>query len=53
MIDIHSHLIPGVDDGSKSIEESLTLLKRAEEDGITELITTPHFMKNGELKLLS
>ena len=51
MIDIHSHLIPGVDDGSQSIEESLALLKQAEEDGITELITTPHFIKNGEYRI--
>ena len=51
MIDIHSHLVPGVDDGSQSIEESLALLKQAEEDGITELITTPHFMKNGQFRI--
>ena len=51
MIDIHSHLIPGVDDGSQSLEESLSLLKQAERDGITELITTPHFMKNGEFRM--
>ena len=51
MIDIHSHLVPGVDDGSQSLEESLALLKQAEEDGITELITTPHFMKNGEYRV--
>ena len=50
MIDIHNHLIPGVDDGSQSLEESLSLLKQAEQDGITELITTPHFMKNGEFR---
>ena len=51
MIDIHSHLIPGVDDGSQSPEESFSLLKQAERDGITELITTPHFMKNGEFRM--
>ena len=51
MIDIHSHLVPGVDDGSQGLEESLALLKQAEEDGITELITTPHFMKNGEYRI--
>ena len=51
MIDIHSHLVPGVDDGSQSLEESLALLKQVEEDGITELITTPHFMKNGEYRV--
>ena len=36
MIDIHGHLIPGVDDGSQSLEESLSLLKQAERDGIKE-----------------
>ena len=51
MIDIHSHLVSGVDDGSQSIEESLALLKQAEKDGITELITTPHFMKIGEYRV--
>lgn len=51
MIDIHSHLIPRVDDGSQSLEESLSLLKQAEEDGITELISTPHFIKNGEYRI--
>ena len=51
MIDSHSHLVSRVDDGSQSIEESLALLKQAEKDGITELITTPHFMKNGEFRI--
>ena len=50
MIDIHSHLVPGVDDGSQSIEESLGLLKQAETEGITEIITTPHYMKNGDFR---
>ena len=47
MIDIHSHLVPGVDDGSQSLDESLSLLEQAEKEGITEIVTTPHFMKNG------
>lgn len=51
MIDIHSHLVPGVDDGSQSLDESLSLLEQAEKEGITEIVTTPHFMKNGEFRI--
>ena len=43
-IDLHSHLIPGIDDGSKSMEESLTLLKGMEALGYEKVITTPHIM---------
>lgn len=44
--DMHSHLIPGIDDGSKSIEDSLALLKKFEEMGYTKVITTPHVMSD-------
>lgn len=40
--DIHSHLLPGIDDGVKSWEESLELVQQFEEIGYTKLITTPH-----------
>ncbi len=43
-VDLHSHLIPGIDDGSQSIEESLTLLKGLEALGYEKVITTPHIM---------
>ena len=43
MIDIHSHILPCVDDGSESIEESLQLLQIMKEQGITAVIATPHF----------
>ncbi len=43
MIDIHSHILPEVDDGSKSLEMSLEMGKIAQNDGITEIIATPHF----------
>lgn len=44
--DMHSHLIPGIDDGSKSIEESITLIKELHALGFTKLITTPHIMSD-------
>ena len=43
-VDIHSHIVPGIDDGAKSIEESLSLVKRFKELGYTKLIMTPHTM---------
>ncbi|MBD1382672.1 tyrosine-protein phosphatase [Metabacillus arenae] len=46
MIDIHSHILPDVDDGAKSIEESIEMAKQAVEEGITQIIATPHH-RNG------
>ena len=45
MIDIHSHIIPGIDDGSKDIEMTINMLKKAELSGTTDIIATPHFMR--------
>ncbi len=42
MLDFHNHLIPGVDDGARSLEESALALRLVVEGGITALITTPH-----------
>lgn len=42
LIDIHSHILPGVDDGSDSFEKSMRMLKYAADDGISEIILTPH-----------
>ncbi len=44
--DIHSHFIPGIDDGCKTIEESLTLIRAMAELGFRKLITTPHIMSD-------
>ena len=44
MIDIHSHIIPKIDDGSKSIEESLNMIKEASKEGFTDIILTSHFL---------
>ena len=40
--DIHSHLIPGIDDGSPDMETSIALLKDLESLGFKKVITTPH-----------
>jgi tyrosine-protein phosphatase YwqE len=44
LADMHSHLLPGIDDGAVSIEESLDLIKGLAEMGYKKLITTPHIM---------
>lgn len=44
MIDFHSHILPGVDDGFKSMEDSLEELKIASEEGITDIVLTPHYI---------
>ena len=44
MIDIHSHLLPGVDDGSPSIDVSVPVLQRFGEDGVDVLVCTPHLI---------
>ncbi len=46
MIDIHSHIIPGVDDGSPNLKETEKLLKMSWNQGVTDLIATPHFSRN-------
>ena len=43
MIDFHNHIIPDLDDGSKSIEMSLSMLKEAQAQGITDIVNTIHF----------
>jgi tyrosine-protein phosphatase YwqE len=42
--DLHSHLIPGIDDGSKTMEESIELIREMQALGYRKLITTPHIM---------
>ena len=51
MIDIHNHLVPGIDDGSDSLKLSRHLIKDAIEEGITDICITPHFMKHGPFKV--
>ncbi|MBZ9625194.1 exopolysaccharide biosynthesis protein [Clostridium sp. FP2] len=44
MIDIHSHILPGIDDGSKDMEMSIKMLKLAEEKGTKTIVATPHYI---------
>ena len=46
MIDIHSHIVFGVDDGPSTIEESLALLKEAFSQGVRTIVSTSHRRKN-------
>ena len=43
-IDIHCHLLPGLDDGPDTAEESVAMATTAREDGITHIFATPHYM---------
>ena len=42
MIDIHCHLLPAIDDGAKSWDVTLEMCRLAEEDGVTDIVATPH-----------
>jgi len=46
MVDLHTHIIFNVDDGSRNLEETLSLIKEASEVGITDLVMTPHYIKD-------
>lgn len=45
-VDMHSHLIPGIDDGAKTIEDSISLIRELQGMGFRKLITTPHIMSD-------
>lgn len=42
-IDIHNHSLPGIDDGADSLEETLDMLRLSEENGVRQIIATPHY----------
>lgn len=46
IIDLHTHLIPGVDDGAQTIEDSLDLARQAVSEGVEHLVLTPHHRNN-------
>ncbi len=48
MIDWHSHILPGMDDGSRDLDESITLLQELARQGVDTVAATPHFYANDE-----
>ena len=44
-VDMHSHLIPGIDDGAKTLEDSIGLIRGLQDLGFKKIITTPHIYK--------
>lgn len=44
LVDIHNHILPGIDDGAKTVEDSLQMLAGFSEIGVTHFICTPHIM---------
>lgn len=46
LVDMHSHFLPGIDDGAENLEESLKLLKTFEDRGYRKIITTPHIIQD-------
>ena len=45
-VDMHNHILPGIDDGAKNVEESISLIKGFGDFGVTTFIATPHIMYN-------
>lgn len=46
LVDLHCHILPEIDDGSKNLDESLELAKAAVKDGVTHILATPHHLDN-------
>lgn len=44
MIDIHSHILPGVDDGARTLTDSLDIIQELSRQGVTDIIATPHYI---------
>lgn len=48
MKDLHSHILNGIDDGSKTLEDSLNILKKLSSFGTTDIFLTPHYIEQSE-----
>lgn len=51
MVDFHSHILPGIDDGSKSIDMSCDMLKKSKTDGVDTVVSTSHCLLSGEASI--
>ncbi|HUU41906.1 MAG TPA: CpsB/CapC family capsule biosynthesis tyrosine phosphatase, partial [Desulfatiglandales bacterium] len=47
MIDLHCHILPGLDDGARTFEEALKMVRIAQSDGIKTIVATPHLFRGG------
>ena len=45
MIDLHAHILPGVDDGARDFEDAVAIVSELERAGVTEVVATPHFVE--------
>lgn len=50
MIDLHAHILPGLDDGAKDLDDALNMCRIAAQDGITAIIATPHMSSGNPLR---
>ena len=46
MIDLHTHILPGIDDGSPDVATSIELLRRQRDQGVTTVVFTPHLYRD-------
>ncbi|MBA7694408.1 Tyrosine-protein phosphatase YwqE [subsurface metagenome] len=46
MIDLHCHILPGLDDGAQSLDEAIEMARIAEKDGIEKIVATPHLFRD-------
>jgi protein-tyrosine phosphatase len=44
MIDVHTHILPGMDDGAKTVDDSLLIIRRAIDAGVEVICATPHIL---------
>lgn len=52
IVDIHAHILPGIDDGARSMEEACQMLSMAAKQGICKVIATPHVIHKGQVTYL-